>query len=67
MKRDEIAIDVRSNSSCSTHLSELDFDHMLDNDVMECIRVNNHDSSFDDKDYIRVLDTDPTPISELHK
>jgi len=72
MKRDNIAIDVQTDlldvsSASSTYICELNFDLMLDSDVRECIKVNNSLHNSDIEKHKRVLDNDPTPISELYK
>ena len=72
MKRDNVAIDLQtssldSSSNSSTYINELNFDLMLDDDVRECIKLNNLKSDSDVKKHKSVLDNDPTPLSEFHK
>ena len=72
MNMDNTSIDMKMdlldiNSACYTYIDELSFDLMPDNDVRECLRTNNSIDESGIKKYKRVLDNDPTPISELYK
>jgi len=72
MSRNDVAIKVYSSSqylssNAAANMDELNFDLMLDDDVRECIRLNNLVSELNVKQHKRVLDNDPTPLSELYE